>query len=88
MQAEYAAELSRDALRRAQQALGHEHPLPLTCQAALAADLHALRQTVEAEELEEKALLAFTRTLGIQHPHTVSVRQRIRPYWDFETPTG
>ncbi|MCE0446250.1 hypothetical protein LT493_20315 [Streptomyces tricolor] len=30
----------------------------------------------------------LTRTLGAQHPHTLSARQRVRPYWDFEAYLG
>jgi hypothetical protein len=51
---------------------------------ALAADLRAAREHEEAGTLEEAGLLAPTRTLGAQHPHTISARQRVRPYWDFE----
>ncbi|WP_235787121.1 hypothetical protein [Streptomyces mutabilis] len=55
---------------------------------APAADLRAAREHEEAAKLEEDALLALPRTLGAQHPHTPSARQRTRPYWDFEPYLG
>ncbi|MGW0015500.1 hypothetical protein ACWDVX_37850, partial [Streptomyces tendae] len=78
----------RDTVRRAQRSLGGEHPLTLSCQVALAADLRAVREHEEAGKLEEDGLLGLTRTLGAQHPHTLSARQRTRPYWDFEPYLG
>ena len=81
-------ELSRETLRRARHVLGHEHPLTLSCQVALAADLRAAHEQEEAGKLEEDALLTLTRSLGAQHPHTISARQRTRPYWDFEPYLG
>lgn len=68
----------------ARHALGDGHPLTLSCQVALAADLRAAREQEEAGKLEEDGLLALTRTVGGQHPQTISARQRTRPYWDFE----
>ncbi|WP_437071936.1 hypothetical protein [Streptomyces sp. enrichment culture] len=38
--------------------------------------------------LEAHALQALTRTLGPDHPHTVSARHRARPHWDFEPYLG
>lgn len=47
-----------------------------------------MREVEEAGKVEEDGLLALTRTLGAQHPHTLSARQRNRPYWDFEAYLG
>ncbi|MET9452121.1 hypothetical protein [Streptomyces cinerochromogenes] len=81
-------ELSRDTLRRSRHTPGHEHPLALSCQVAPAAELRAAHEQEEAGKLEEDALLGLTRTLGAQHPHTISARRRVRPSWDFEAYLG
>lgn len=78
-----AVRLSRDTARRAAAAVGRTHPLALSCQVALALDLRAVRQHEEADKVEE-ALSGLINTLGSQHDHTVSARDRTRPYWDFE----
>lgn len=62
--------------------------MTLSSQTALAADLRALRQREEADKVEEDALSKLTRTMGAQHQHTLSARQRVRPYWDFEPYLG
>ncbi len=74
-------------MRRAQRSLGAEHPLTLSCQVALAADLRAAREHEEAGKLEEDGLLGLT---GRSAPsiRTLSARQRTRPYWDFEPYLG
>lgn len=64
--------------------MGDTHPLTLSSKAALADDLRSLRRAEEAGKLEREALQQLTDTLGAQHPHTMSVRRRERPYWDFE----
>ncbi|WP_030209834.1 FxSxx-COOH system tetratricopeptide repeat protein [Streptomyces sp. NRRL S-87] len=81
---EDAAGLSRETLRTAESVLGGEHPMVLSLQTSLAADLRALGRMEEAGKHEDDALRMLTRTLGTQHVHTVSARQRVRPYWDFE----
>ena len=81
---EGAAELSRDTVRRAAKVLGRTHPLYLSALVALATDLRGLRRQDEADKVEEEALSGLTNSLGAQHPHTVSARTRVRPYWDFE----
>ncbi len=81
---ESAADLSRLTGDRAAARYGAEHPLTLSCRVALATDLRNLRRRQEADKIEEEALAALARTLGPQHPHTVSARSRTRPYWDFE----
>ncbi|MFE1879694.1 tetratricopeptide repeat protein [Streptomyces diastatochromogenes] len=80
--------LNRDTLNRARHVLGQEHPLALSCQLAIAADLRAASNRKEAGKLEEDALARLTRALGSEHPHTVSARRRTRPYWDFEAYLG
>jgi tetratricopeptide (TPR) repeat protein len=79
-----AVELSRDTVRRATKAVGRRHPLSLSCQVALAMDLRGVRRSKEADKVEEEALSGLISTLGSQHVHTVSARDRVRPYWDFE----
>lgn len=87
---EGAAALSRETEHRAAATLGPRHPLRLSALVSLATDLRGLRQRVEegeadeARQLEEEALAGLANTLGAQHPHTVSSRSRVRPYWDFE----
>lgn len=81
---EGAAELSRDTVRRAARALGGRHPLNFSAQTALSLDLRALRRRAEADKVEEEALSGLVDSLGSQHVHTVSARNRVRPYWDFE----
>ncbi|MFF5445036.1 FxSxx-COOH system tetratricopeptide repeat protein [Streptomyces sp. NPDC012888] len=81
---EDALALDRDTLRTAEQVLGPDHPMSLTLQISLAADLRAVQQDEEAQAHEDAAIRALARTLGPQHVHTVSARQRMRPYWDFE----
>ncbi|MEV5315520.1 FxSxx-COOH system tetratricopeptide repeat protein [Streptomyces sp. NPDC052610] len=83
-----AVELGRDTLYRARSTVGESHPLTLSCMAALAADLRSAREQTEATKLEEAAVAGLTRTLGARHSHTVSVRERMRPYWDFEPDLG
>ncbi|MEV8531044.1 FxSxx-COOH system tetratricopeptide repeat protein [Streptomyces sp. NPDC051211] len=79
-----ALDLSRETLRTTEQVLGGDHPMTLTAQIALAADLRSLGQMEEAQKHEDAGLKSLARTLGPQHVHTVSARQRMRPYWDFE----
>lgn len=81
---EGAVELSRDTVRRAARTLGRRHPLFLSAQISLAHDLRAVRRSEEADKTEEEALSGLISTLGSQHSHTVSARNRKRPYWDFE----
>ncbi|MGP4114106.1 FxSxx-COOH system tetratricopeptide repeat protein [Streptomyces sp. 4N509B] len=81
---EGAVHLSRDTARRAAAMLGPRHPLSLSCQLALAMDLRSVRQNKDADQIEEEALSGLISTLGSQHIHTVSARDRARPYWDFE----
>jgi hypothetical protein len=71
-------------LGRAKPAMGETHPLTLSCKAALSDDLRSLRRGQEAAKLEQETLQQLSDTLGPQHPHTMSVRRRERPYWDFE----
>ncbi|MFD3697489.1 FxSxx-COOH system tetratricopeptide repeat protein [Streptomyces sp. NPDC058646] len=79
-----ALSLSRDTLRTAERVLGPDHPMTLSAQIALAADLRSVREDAEAAEHEDAGIKGLTRTLGAQHVHTVSAKQRTRPYWDFE----
>ncbi|WP_428952345.1 FxSxx-COOH system tetratricopeptide repeat protein [Streptomyces sp. cg35] len=78
-----AAEHSAHAVRAGRAVLGDRHPLTLLAMAAQAFDLRTLGSR-EADEQETGVLSALSDTLGDQHPHTVSVRRRFRPYWDFE----
>ncbi|QES48280.1 ATP-binding protein [Streptomyces venezuelae] len=79
-----ALDLGRDTLRTTEQVLGGDHPMTLTAQIALAADLRSMGRMEEAQKHEDAGLKSLARTLGPQHVHTVSARQRMRPYWDFE----
>jgi tetratricopeptide (TPR) repeat protein len=82
--AEGAAGLSHSAARGADQVLGPRHPLTLLARAAEALDLRTLGRADEADALERQALQGLAETLGEEHHHTVAVRRRRRPYWDFE----
>jgi tetratricopeptide (TPR) repeat protein len=64
--------------------LGEDHPMTLTAQVALACDLRDAQRGDEADPLEQDALRRLATTLGPQHIHTVSARERVRPYWEFE----
>lgn len=64
--------------------MGENHPMTLSCKAALSADLRSLRQGDEAARLEQEALHVLTEKYGSGHPHTQAVGRRERPYWDFE----
>jgi tetratricopeptide (TPR) repeat protein len=81
---EGAAELSLSAAETAEEILGGRHPLTLSAWAAHATDLRLLRRGKEAGEREQEVIRLLAETLSDQHPHTVSVRRRQRPYWDFE----
>ncbi|MFE7180654.1 FxSxx-COOH system tetratricopeptide repeat protein [Streptomyces erythrochromogenes] len=81
---EDALDLSRETLRTAERVLGPDHPMTLSAQIALASDLRSVREDTEAGKHEDAGIKGLTRTLGAQHVHTVSAKQRARPYWDFE----
>jgi tetratricopeptide (TPR) repeat protein len=81
---EGAVELSRVTLLRARAVLGTAHPLTFSCQAAFSADLRALHRTEEADKSEREVLDLLAASFGAEHPHTLAVRRRDRPYWDFE----
>ncbi|MZD03473.1 tetratricopeptide repeat protein [Streptomyces sp. SID5785] len=81
---EGAAELSLAAAETAEEILSGRHPLTLSAWAAHATDLRLLRRGKEAGEKEQEVIRILAETLGDQHPHTLGVRRRQRPYWDFE----
>lgn len=82
--AEGALAASREVLEHAVLVLGEDHPMTLSCHAALADDLRELRRGDEADEHEKRALAGLTHAYGAEHIHTLSIRRRERPYWDFE----
>ncbi|MGP3926609.1 FxSxx-COOH system tetratricopeptide repeat protein [Streptomyces sp. 8N616] len=79
-----AVRLGRDALDRARGVVGERHPLTLNCMAGLAQDLHASGRADEADALRQQVIGAATELLGEDHAHTRSIREGVRPYWDFE----
>ncbi|MFJ6986840.1 MULTISPECIES: hypothetical protein [unclassified Streptomyces] len=79
-----AAELGRDAVDRAVAAVGAGHVLAVNLEAGLAQDLRVLGRTAEADEREGRALAALSASHGPDHPQTLYMRSRARPYWDFE----
>ncbi|MDT0343875.1 FxSxx-COOH system tetratricopeptide repeat protein [Streptomyces litchfieldiae] len=83
-----AAPLSRDTTRRATAVLGRTHPVSLSAQVGLAADLRAVRQFPEANQVEEQALMDLVAMLGHEHARVIEARTRVRPQWDFEPLVG
>ncbi len=81
---EGALAAGQEALAGARAMLGDTHPLTLSCKAAVADDLRTLRHAQDGAKLEAETLAQLSETLGAQHAHTLAVRRRERPYWDFE----
>ncbi|MFF9278698.1 FxSxx-COOH system tetratricopeptide repeat protein [Streptomyces griseosporeus] len=79
-----AAAVGRETAERSARVLGDTHILTISLRAGLALDLAELGEREEAEALHEDTVTRLTALLGADHPHTRSILQRHRPYWDFE----
>jgi hypothetical protein len=66
-----ASQAEKQALERARDALGEEHPDTLTAMNNLAITLGAQGNLARARELEQRVLEGMRRVLGEDHPDTV-----------------